>query len=306
MIEDIHAGDGRKALERVGQLASEGYELPHFCGEFTRYVRNLTIAQSCGADSPLLQVPNDERRNLAELAPLFSEEDLARFFQILLRTESEMRYSLQPRFHLELGLMKLVHARKLTSLEGLLAELRGAGGAEKPGAARPAATSAARSTPLKADHSEPSREAVQAPESAAPSPAVTARAAEQDAAAEDARLSAIKALLFDQSKKFLSSCLEHLSTWRFEDGEVRFLYAKKDSFYADLLKSREQQETLRAVCGQVLGQPVKICVRLEEAERQTRTARAGARERAERDAAVEAFRKRFDCTVVEVKDLSQE
>src|SRR5205823_2523338 len=109
------------------RLAAEGYELGHFCGELTRYVRNLMIARSCGAESPLLQTPTDERQALGELAGLFSEEDLSRFFQILLRTEAELRYSLQPRFHLELGLMKLVHARKLESLEGLLTELRARG-----------------------------------------------------------------------------------------------------------------------------------------------------------------------------------
>src|SRR5438876_10573448 len=158
LVQAIHAGDGRQALEQVNRLAAEGYELGHFCGELTRYVRNLMIARSCGAESPLLQAPSDERAALGELAGLFSEEDLSRFFQILLRTEAELRYSLQPRFHLELGLMKLVHARKLESLEGLLGELRshgpslagsgpaaGAGSsaatkvpAEKPGGAAPA------------------------------------------------------------------------------------------------------------------------------------------------------------------------
>src|SRR5437773_458089 len=127
LVQAIHTGDGRQALEQVNRLAAEGYELGHFCGELTRYVRNLMIARSCGAESPLLQAPSDERAALGELAGLFSEEDLSRFFQILLRTEAELRYSLQPRFHLELGLMKLVHARKLESLEGLLSELRARG-----------------------------------------------------------------------------------------------------------------------------------------------------------------------------------
>jgi hypothetical protein len=119
-------------------------------------------------------------------------------------------------------------------------------------------------------------------------------------------LSAIKALLFDQSKKFLSSCLEHLSGWRFENGEVRFLYAEEDALYADLLKSREQQDSLRAVCTQVLGQPVRICVTLDSQGVETRAGRPSARERAERDREVEAFRKKFDCTWVDVQDLDQE
>jgi len=81
---------------------------------------------------------------------------------------------------------------------------------------------------------------------------------------EDPRLSAIKAKLFDQSKRFLGSCLEHLAGWDLEKGEVVFRFAREDSLYADLLKAREQQEALRSVCSQVLGQPVRICVELQE------------------------------------------
>jgi len=63
---------------------------------------------------------------------------------------------------------------------------------------------------------------------------------------------------------------------------------------------------LRSACAQVLGQPVRICVTLEGQGAETRAARPNARLRAERDAGVEAFRKSFDCTLVDVQDLSQE
>ena len=60
MIRAIHAGDARLVLERVDQLVTDGYELSHFCGQFTRYVRNLMIAKSCGSESPL--AAGSERR----------------------------------------------------------------------------------------------------------------------------------------------------------------------------------------------------------------------------------------------------
>jgi len=358
LLEAVNSGDARRVLEKIGQLSSEGYELAHFCGELTRMVRNLMVARSCGAESPLLQVPTSERPKLAALAGLFSEEDLSRFFQILLRTESELRYSLQPRFHLELGLMKLVHARRLASLESVLSELGGLKPGEEPGgspargnsatpsrserapngsqltgrrltdrppiekqSAAPATPLTVRpgSTPLPSTSlrdGEPSR-TVSDVEGMAPSPPAQAgesrgvseaerSGGEMAADSKDSRLAAIKALLFDQSKKFLSSCLEHVSGWRFEHGEVRFLYAQKDALYAELLKSREQQDSLRAVCTQVLGQPVRICVTLDEQGVGTRSVRPSARERAEHDREVEAFRKKFDCTWVDVQDLNQE
>ncbi|MBZ5542163.1 MAG: DNA polymerase III subunit gamma/tau [Acidobacteriia bacterium] len=310
MTEAIHAADAPRVLEMVNRLSSEGYELSHFAGEYVRFVRNLMIARSCGAESPLLQVPGDERQALAELSKLFSEEDLTRFFQILLRTDSDLRYSLEPRFHLEMGLLKLVHARRLTSLESLLAELRGAGQTVKPSGPAPRTpppSSATTTSPARKPELEPPRRlASVSTERANPATAATATPAEiQPAPPADDRLNSIKALLFEQ-KKLLSTCLDHLSGWRFEDGEVRFLFAKNASFFADLLRSREQFDTLRSVCGQVLGQPVKICVTLDEQGGATVAARPSARVRAERDPAVEAFRKRFDCTLVDVKDLSRE
>ncbi len=297
LVKAIHAEDPQQVLEHVSRLAAEGFELAHFCGQLTRYMRNLMVAKSCGAQSSLLQVPNDERQDVAALAELFGEEDLVRFFQILLRAESEMRYALEPRFHLELALLKLVHARKLGSLEGVLGELRkSAAGGNAPGpSVRPASSAPG-----------PERKASSSAETALrPAGAAVHAGGIATAVPEDTRLVAIKQLLFDQSKKFLSSCLEHLSGWRFEDGEVRFLYAKKESWAADFLKSREQLNSLQAACGQVLGQPVKICVTLDD-EGSNPMARPSARERADRDTVLEAFRKKFDCTLVDIIDLSQE
>jgi len=317
MVEAIHAGDARRVLELLGQLAAEGYELAHFCAELIRAVRNLMVAKSCGAESPLVQVASEERARLAEMANLFGEEDLARFFNLLLRTESEMRYSLQPRFHLELGLMKLVHARRLASLEALLAQLGQTGLAEKTMGAAPKnlGPGPVRSLPLKTQAAAPPQENVKSPVAPAPpstpvaAPVAAVETVHPPAAvstpAEDARLSSIKAALFDQSKRFLSSCLDHLAGWRFENGEVRFTFGRKDSLYADLLKAREQQETLRAVCAQVLGQPVRIYVTLEEQGAEAQVPRLSARERAERDPGVEAFKKKFDGTLVDVQDLSR-
>jgi DNA polymerase-3 subunit gamma/tau len=318
VLEAIHAGEARRVLDLLGQLATEGYELAHFCAELTRTVRNLMVAKSCGAESPLVQVASEERARLAELAKLFSEEDLARFFNLLLRTESEMRYSLQPRFHLELGLMKLVYARRLASLEWLLAQLGQPSPVEKSMGAAPKnlGASAVRSVPLRTPAAAPPQESVASPVTPAPpstpvaSPSTAVESVHSavlaSTPAEDARLSSIKAVLFDQSKRFLSSCLDHLAGFRFENGEVHFTFKRKDSLYADLLKAREQQETLRAACAQVLGQPVRIYVTLEEQRTEAQVPRLSARERAERDPGVEAFRKKLDGTLLDVQDLSQE
>ncbi len=71
---------------------------------------------------------SDERERVARIADRFSEEDLSRFMQIMLRTHSDLGYKQEQRFHLELGLLKLVHAQRLLPLEELLSgEAAGAG-----------------------------------------------------------------------------------------------------------------------------------------------------------------------------------
>jgi DNA polymerase III subunit gamma/tau len=308
MMETIESGNSAGMLEQVAKLSTEGYELSHFLGEFTRFVRNLMIAKTTGVESLLLQVPNDERGALGRLAKLFSEEDLTRFLQILLRTESELRYALDPRFHLELGMLKLVHARRLASVESLLAELSRAGGAAKaaPATVERTAPETKLSRSAQAAEARPRRE--EASVSPAPAPGAVefaAPAATPREATSDERLVAIKALVFGQSK-LLGSCLEPLVGWRFENGEARFLYSKEGSWAADLLKSRDQMAKLESACAQVLGQPVKICVTLEERETERPATRPSARERALGDKMVQVFSKAFEAAVVEVEDLSQE
>ncbi|MCL5671844.1 MAG: DNA polymerase III subunit gamma/tau [Acidobacteria bacterium] len=320
LVEAIDAGKSGQVMEIVGRLSAEGYELNHFCGEFTSYIRNLAIAKSCGSASALLQLPAGERTALARLAERFSDEDIARFFQILIRTEGEMRYALHPRFQLELALLKMVHARKLMPLEGLLAALRGSRLPEAPRAgakpvgrlATPSANSETRTEPpplpprspgaKSASHQqEQSRQSSRTAEIADPPPAQVPNRQE----AEDPVLDKIKALAFGQSK-LLSSCLDPVTGWRFENGEVRFLFSKNNSWAVDFLSAREQQEKLRSVCAEALGQPVKICVTLDDREGVEQKVRRSARERAESDAGVEAIVKKFHCTLVEVIDLSRE
>jgi DNA polymerase-3 subunit gamma/tau len=54
---------------------------------------------------------------------LFSEEDLTRFLQVMLRTFDDLNYRQEQRFHLELGLIKLVHLQRLLPVEDLLSQL---------------------------------------------------------------------------------------------------------------------------------------------------------------------------------------
>jgi DNA polymerase III subunit gamma/tau len=332
VLEAVLAQDSAAVLDLMQRLAEEGHEPAAFLTELTRFIRHLMIARSCGAESPLLEVPPDARPVLGQLSQALGEEDWLRFFQVLLRAQNEMRYSLEPRFHLELALLKLVQARKLTSLEGLLGELRnlrqeapaaattsfsrnqprGGSGAAVPGgqkASAPGAPLRTETAPGSSGSAAVRSAPATQPRSAdvsSPGPTVRQGSVPQpDSSADDPRLAAIKALLFNQSKKFVSGCLEHAVGWRFENGEAHFIYSKQNSgsFWADVLNGRENQEALRQACAQVLGEPVRIRVTLDDRETGKGPAIPEARERARNHAVVKAFEQQFDCVWLDVEDL---
>src|SRR5580658_4275025 len=125
LVAAIAGQSSERALELVHRLIADGQNLQHFCREAIRHFRNLLVVRVCGADSELVAAPLDERPRLAEHAARFSEEDLTRFFNILLETDDDLRRKPDPRLHLELGLLRLINAQRLAPLEELLGELRG-------------------------------------------------------------------------------------------------------------------------------------------------------------------------------------
>src|ERR1700731_367408 len=124
LVSAIAEGSADRALGLIHTFQKEGRNLQHFCREAIRHMRNLLIAKVCGANSDLIAATTDQRPALAEAAALFSEEDLTRFFQILLQTDDDLRRKPDPRVHLEMGLLRLINAQRLAPMEELLAKLR--------------------------------------------------------------------------------------------------------------------------------------------------------------------------------------
>jgi len=152
VMRAVSESDTRTVLQLVDRLMTEGHSPVHFAREVVRFLRNALMAKVAGADSELLQVSSDERARAAGIAELFSEEDLTRHLQIMLRTHGDLGYKQEQRFHLELGLVKMAHAQRLLPLEQLLSGALPVGApAAGPTALRPAAgqTSPAPAPPIR-------------------------------------------------------------------------------------------------------------------------------------------------------------
>jgi DNA polymerase-3 subunit gamma/tau len=119
----LAAGDSRSMLEVVDELERNGQNLQHFSRELSRYFRNLLVTRVAGADTRLVAASAAQREKLATIAAGFSEEDLTRYLQLSLDLFKDLQYSLQPRFHLEIGLVRLVQAGRLLPIEQALAGL---------------------------------------------------------------------------------------------------------------------------------------------------------------------------------------
>jgi DNA polymerase-3 subunit gamma/tau len=131
ILEAIGEGQSAAVMEELNRLLNAGNSPSQMARQLVRYLRNCLMAKLGGEKTELLQISGDERARAVRTAALFSEEDLTRFLQVILRTFDELNYRQEPRLHLELGLMKLVHLQRLLPLEQILSSL--------PGAARPPA-----------------------------------------------------------------------------------------------------------------------------------------------------------------------
>ncbi len=314
LIVAIADRSAEKALQLVQRLHAEGHNLQHFCREAIRHMRNLLVAKVSGAESPLIAAPTDERPRLARQSEQFSEEDLTRFFQILIATDDDLRRKPDPRLHLELGLLRLVNSARLAPLEEVIAELRGEGPARPSSASRQTSASSIKTNAavMAAGTTQTTPQAMAstaAPERAAPLPAsaprVIAKTAEkQFSGLATAQLEAIQSALQDQ-QKFLWSMVEHASRWELAGGEMNLYFPPESRALAEMLQARDPMEKLRTVLSTVMGQPLRVCVKLDSGRNSAPRA-SELRARFEEDPIVRAMLERFGGKISEVKRRSED
>ena len=134
VMNAVHENSSEEVLRIVDKLMVEGQSATHFAKQTVRFLRNALVAKVAGTESPILQISTDEKKRVANIAAQFGEEELTRFLQIMLRTHGDVSYKQEQRFHLELGLLKLVHAQRLLPLEQLLSSVRLTDAGSPPGA----------------------------------------------------------------------------------------------------------------------------------------------------------------------------
>ena len=139
LMEAVAAGQSAALMEEINVLVNAGHSPLSLARQMVRYLRNALMAKLGGEQTELLQISADERARASRTALLFTEEELTRNLQIVLRTFDDLNYRQEQRLHLELGLLKLIHAQRLLPIEELLSGVSSGSGSRTnpaPGAQR--------------------------------------------------------------------------------------------------------------------------------------------------------------------------
>ncbi len=251
----LAAQDSRRMLDLVLELDRNGRNLQHFCRELARYFRNLLVAKVAGANTRLIAASPSEQERLVEIAAGFSEEDLTRYLQLTLDLFKDLQFSLQPRLHLEIGLLRLVQAGKLLPIEEALASLGSGGGSApaKPAAKKPAPPS---EKPAPAEKPAPRSAPPLAPKTAPapdpPAPVTSAPAA--SAPAPDAWRDRLHAVLLELGMQFTADAIEH-STVTEAGNELQFTTPE------EFRLAMNEKDILKAV-QKIAGRPMRVKIKL--------------------------------------------
>ena len=134
ILEAVASEDAAAAFDLANRAIENGYDLRLLCKELSRVVRDLMLISVDAKwldDSEL--VPEGERERVAALVERFSREDLLRSFDVVARAEADLRAASEPRYQLEMALLKWIHLKRLAPLADLIDGLQQGGATPSAG-----------------------------------------------------------------------------------------------------------------------------------------------------------------------------
>ena len=287
MMQAVAQNSSQEMLRVIDKLVSEGQNPTHLARQMVRFLRNLLVAKVSGSDSPLLQVSSDERARIARVGEMFAEEDLTRFLQIMLRAHSDISYKSEQRFHLELGLLKLVHAQRLLPIEQVLSGAAGTQPSNQPSKVSPAAASrplavskpasapATEVSPFERDRARKTASNSVSPESSSRSDGPSAYSSSSNVAVVTSEAvatavalesppeadlrTAVVVALEKANQRVLAATLETDGEWLTQGDELLIKVARPASFL-DMAMNAEARRIATAAASSVAGRSIRLRV----------------------------------------------
>ena len=295
VMNGIAALQPAEALAVVEEVVMRGHDLRNFSRDLLAHFRDLLVTKVSGNEE-LLESAVCDPEELRRQANLFSESDLVRFFHSLAETETKLSTAAQPRYQLEVGLVKLMEMRRLEPLNQLLERLTAleeslrtgkaiapaksgptGGAAPSPagGAASPAKTgSKAMSASVGSAATVPTRAIEQTFSPIESStddlpPALTEttepiQASSAKAVASDSEIDRIKSALESRRKMFLVTALEGARSAAIENGELYVEFAPEARHLRDSLAKSDSVKILREICQEITGKELGVRIMIKD------------------------------------------
>jgi DNA polymerase III gamma/tau subunit len=108
----------------IDQLYERGHDLQNFLRSFMEFVRHVAVYQITQSDYHLVSLSKDDIGFIREVAAKMQLEDCIRYYDLLLRSDSELRWTPFVRFHVEMAFLKLASLPHLASLEEIVLALQ--------------------------------------------------------------------------------------------------------------------------------------------------------------------------------------
>jgi DNA polymerase-3 subunit gamma/tau len=306
-LDALAARDSKALLENAGIVVDQGLNLQQYVREFIGKIRDLLIVK-IGLQDKILGSA-EEKRSLAARAEKFSEQDLIRFFDMLLRLESELRWTSQPRFHLEVGLVKLAKVGHVREIEEVLREMKGM---DSPAPAkRPAQPPPPGWGNRPKSHQEESTDSGLAggPDPAkggTPSPPKRQQVSEDKPATapEDVPGTITFADIFIRrvEDKSATTAVYLQKAERITRNEDRIEVVMPNGTALAMLQSKEHKAVLDAIAGELVGKPVSVSLIIKEQQSKAE----GASNNAKDEPLVKKFLEVFRGDIAQIKPAKGE
>jgi DNA polymerase-3 subunit gamma/tau len=300
IIDSIDANKPADAIAVVDDIVMRGHDLRNFCRDLLAHFRDLLVSKVSG-NPELLESAVCEPEELKRQAALFSEADLVRFFHSLSETETKLRAATQPRYQLEVGIVKLMELRGVESINEILRRLDSLESGSGNSSPMP---------PVK--KAEPASRSAQAVSVSAVSSSIVATAAAPAPIPVEAAspLERIKAVLEKQRKMLLVSALDHALNTTLENGELSLEFAPEARHFRDTLSKPENAKYVRDACREVTGGETGFRIAVKDAhaegeplnpEDEARLEKQRLREMAENSPVVQQMLKTFRGEIIDVR-----
>ncbi len=278
-----------EAIIVVDDIVMRGHDLRNFCRDLLAHFRDLLVTKVSGNEE-LLEAAVCDSQELKRQAALFSESDLVRFFHSLAETETRLRTATQPRYQLEVGIVKLMELRGVETIGEIIQRLAaletnlsgdssnnalssnktpsGAGGGPttsgRGGSGRPTTSSRSAGASFVATAVSPALERpagnkLEIDEAPSNSSVASAESgATPPLPVEPPVIDRIKAVLEIQRKMLLVTALEAAQSTVLDGGELFVEFAPDSRHFRDSLSRPENIKILRDACQEVTGQETGV------------------------------------------------